>query len=260
MQNSLPQPSESFQPPALPAAPPANRRLAWAGLLFALVFPTVLTWAYFIQAAAAGEGVQRTVMGTLKLVQFAFPLVWVVWVLRERIAWQRFTTRGVALGVGFGLLVTLAGWGVFRFVLAPLPAFQAAIEPMRAKIAGFGIDSVAKYAALGLFYSLIHSFLEEYYWRWFVFGQLRRLVPLGAAIAVSSLAFASHHVLVLAMYFGWTSPLTWLFSAAVAIGGAFWAWLYDRTGSLAGPWLSHLVIDAGIFLIGFELVRATLGQ
>jgi membrane protease YdiL (CAAX protease family) len=246
------------QPPSLPASEPANRRLAWAGVLFALVFPTVLTWAYFIQAAEAGEGVQRAVMGTLKLIQFAFPLVWVLWVLRERIDWQRFTTRGVALGVTFGLVVTLTGWCVFHFALAPLSAFQTAIEPMREKVAGFGIDSAAKYAALGVFYSLCHSFLEEYYWRWFVFAQLRRLTPLAPAIAISSLGFASHHVLVLAHYFGWTSPLTWLFSAAVAIGGAFWAWLYSRTGSLLGPWLSHLVIDAGIFLIGFQLVRASL--
>lgn len=245
------------QSPSLPASEHANRQLAWAGVLFALVFPTVLTWAYFIQAAGAGEGLQRTVMGTLKLIQFAFPLVWVVWVLRERIAWQRLTTRGVPLGVVFGVAVTLAGWCVFQFALSPTPAFQAAIEPIRAKVAGFGIDSITTYATLGVFYSLVHSFLEEYYWRWFVFGQLRRLVPLGAAIVVSSLAFASHHVIVLAHYFGWTSPLMWLFSAAVAIGGAFWAWLYNRTGSLLGPWLSHLVIDAGIFLVGFQLVRAS---
>jgi membrane protease YdiL (CAAX protease family) len=63
---------------------------------------------------------------------------------------------------------------------------------------------------------------------------------------------------VLAHYFGWTSPLTLLFSASVAVGGAFWAWLYERTGSLLGPWLSHLVIDAGIFFIGFKLVAGTL--
>jgi membrane protease YdiL (CAAX protease family) len=245
---------------ALAPAPdnPRRRALGWAGVLFALGFPTIVTWAYFIQAADAELGVQRAVMGSLKFVQFAFPLVWVWLALRERIAWQRLSTRGVALGVAFGVAVTLAGWLLFRFVLEPIPAFQAAIEPIRTKVAGFGIDSVAKYAALGAFYSLAHSFLEEYYWRWFVFGQLRRLVPLAAAILISALGFTAHHVLVLAHYFGWTSPLTLLFSASVAVGGAFWAWLYDRTGSLLGPWLSHLVIDAGIFLIGFELVRASL--
>ena len=42
--------------------------------------------------------------------------------------------------------------------------------------------------------------------------------------------------------------------AAVAVGGAFWAWLYQRSGSLAGPWLSHLVADAGIFFVGYQLI------
>jgi CAAX protease family protein len=250
-----------MQPPNIfPADPaPTSPRLAWAGVLFALVFPSIVTWAYFVQAAGSNQGVQQAAMATLKLVQFAFPLAWFYLALRERIHRQRLTTSGVPLGLAFGLAVSIAGWLVFRYALASSPLFVAATDEIRAKVAGFGIDSVAKYVALGVFYSLVHSLLEEYYWRWFVFGQLRRLVPLGAAIAVSSLGFMAHHVIVLSMYFGWWSWPTLLFSSAVAIGGAFWAWLYNRTGSLVGPWLSHLVIDAGIFFIGFELVRTSLG-
>ena len=60
--------------------------------------------------------------------------------------------------------------------------------------------------------------------------------------------------LILGTYFGWTSPATWLFSLAIAIGGAAWAWLYHRSGSLVGPWLSHLLVDAAIFVIGYHLV------
>jgi membrane protease YdiL (CAAX protease family) len=68
----------------------------------------------------------------------------------------------------------------------------------------------------------------------------------------------AHHVLVLGKYFGFDSPATWLFSSCVAVGGAVWAWLYNRTGSLLGPWLSHLLVDAAIFAIGFDLVRGAL--
>ena len=237
---------------------PSRPRLAWVGVLFALVFPSIVTWAYFVEAAGSDQGVQQAVMATLKFVQFAFPLTWFCWVLRERIRWRRLTTRGVALGLAFGLAVSIAGWLVFRYALASSPQFIAAVEPIRVKVASFGIDTVAKFVMLGVFYSLIHSLLEEYYWRWFVFGQLRRLVPLGWAIVVSALGFMAHHVIVLSMYFGWWSWRTLLFSASVAVGGAFWAWLYNRTGSLLGPWLSHLLIDAGIFFIGFQLVRDIL--
>jgi membrane protease YdiL (CAAX protease family) len=40
----------------------------------------------------------------------------------------------------------------------------------------------------------------------------------------------------------------------VAAGGAVWAWVYERSGSLLGPWLSHLLIDAAVFLVGWDLL------
>jgi membrane protease YdiL (CAAX protease family) len=77
------------------------------------------------------------------------------------------------------------------------------------------------------------------------------------AIVVSAIGFMSHHVIVLNAFFNEAPLLVGLLSAAVAAGGVFWAWLYERTGSLFGPWLSHLLIDAGIFWIGYDLLRAT---
>jgi uncharacterized protein len=73
--------------------------------------------------------------------------------------------------------------------------------------------------------SLLHSLLEEYYWRWFVFGQLHRLIALWPAIMISALAFMGHHVVVLGVYLTETPRVAWIISAAVAIGGGFWAWL-----------------------------------
>jgi hypothetical protein len=46
-----------------------------------------------------------------------------------------------------------------------------------------------------------------------------------------------------------------MLSAAIAIGGIFWAWLFNRSASVFDTWVSHLLIDAGIFAIGYELVR-----
>jgi membrane protease YdiL (CAAX protease family) len=223
-----------------------------------LIVPTVLTWVYFVEAADYVENVQRAVGLTTKVLQFAFPLVWTAFVLREPLRWQRPRRDGVALGIVFGLVVTAGGWLLFQSLLRDHAVFTAASDAIRAKVAGFGLDSVWKYAALGTFYSIAHSLLEEYYWRWFVFGQLRRLVPVAAAIAVSAIGFMAHHVVVLSMFFGWWTLPTLLLSAAVGVGGAFWAWLYQRSGSLYGPWLSHLLVDAGIFLVGYELVREML--
>ena len=171
---------------------------------------------------------------------------------RPRSRWFRRNAGTLAVGVGFGLLVLAAMFGLYQLVWKPNPAFAGASQAIREKIVGLGIGRLWMYAAVGVFYALCHSALEEYYWRWFVFGQLRSRLRLVSAVAISSLAFMAHHVILLATYFGWSSPWTYAFSLSVAAGGAVWAWLYERSGSLIGPWLSHLVVDAAIFLVGYD--------
>ena len=225
----------------------------WPAVAFAMAFPAFLTWIYFVVLAGSSAGLQQATYGAGKVIQFGFPLVWVLAVQRRRLGPIRPRTAGLATGAGFGLVVLAAMVAFYYAWLGPAGYLEAAASPIRNKLAGFGLSTLPRYIAMGLFYSLAHSFLEEYYWRWFVFGQLRRLISPTAAIVVSGLAFSAHHVIVLATYFGCFSVATVLFTLAIAIGGAFWAWLYQRSGSLYGPWLSHLLIDAGIFVIGYDL-------
>jgi len=182
------------------------------------------------------------------------------WPFREPLQTGQASTKGLLLGSLFSLLVVGAGWVLFDRVLDESAIFGKASALIHEKVKGFGIDSGGKYVLLAAFYSLFHSLLEEYYWRWFVFRQLRGLTPLWPAIIVSSLGFMSHHVIVLLVFFQGAPLLAWLLSAAVAVGGAFWAWLYNRTDSLFGPWLSHLLIDAGIFWIGYDLIHASIAH
>jgi uncharacterized protein len=259
----------------------AHRTRQWLALTAAMVFPSLVTWTYFVLLARQPAVWQQVAYAVGKTIQFAFPLFWVSVVLGQTVRRQKFEARGIGSGLGFGALVLATGLGLYHGWLKPQgvfsastvavrgptpdpsaetarPAMTSPADAVRSKIQGFGVDRWWKYAALGIFYSLIHSLLEEYYWRWFVFGRLRDLLPTASAVGLSSLAFMAHHVLVMAVYFGWASPWTYGFSLAVAVGGAFWAWLYARSGSLYGPWFSHLLIDAAIFLVGFDLVKDLL--
>ncbi|MFO0845518.1 MAG: CPBP family intramembrane glutamic endopeptidase [Gemmataceae bacterium] len=98
--------------------------------------------------------------------------------------------------------------------------------------------------------------MEPPYWRWFVFGRLRTLVTLTPAIVLSSLGFMSHHVLIVWAYLP-DRVLTGVVPAslAVAAGGAAWAWLYHRAGSLLAPWVSHALVDAALFVIGWDVLQ-----
>ncbi len=257
MSQTLRQASIRFEELALTDEAATTRR-EWIAIVVALVLPSLVTLAYFVLAASAPAVVQQLTYAIAKTGQFLFPVTWVVWVQRRRPRLWPWSTSGVAFGLVFGLVVAAAMWMLYQFGLRTAPFFLTAEEEMRAKIAGMNLGSPAVFLSVGIFYSLIHSLLEEYYWRWFVFGQLNEHTSLTRAILISSLGFMAHHILVIGTYFGFFSPITWLFSFGVACGGGVWAWLYHRTGSLLGPWVSHLLVDAAIFAIGYQIAFKTL--
>ncbi len=232
----------------------------WEGVVIgvALLLPSLITYLYFVVLAQRPAEWQQTAYGVGKTMQFLLPVIWVLAVQRDGTRWGLPPLVGGRRGLAFGLLVMLGTWFAYQWILQPFGWLDEAGPQVQQKVRGFGVGSIWAYAALTLFYSAVHSGLEEYYWRWFVFDRLRHVTRLPWAILLSSLGFMAHHVIVLGFFFGWQSPLTYLLSGAVAVGGAFWAWLYDRTGSLAGPWLSHALVDVGIFVVGFDIVRNAL--
>jgi membrane protease YdiL (CAAX protease family) len=237
--------------------PPSRALAVW--LAVAMALPTVAAWLYFV--VLAGEPVARWMYLSSKAVQFALP-VCVLWKLYGWTGLQGPSAApprrllSLALGAASGLVIGGAGLGLYFGLLRGQPQLTAAAGPIAQKMADFGIDSPGTFLLLAVFLSGIHSWLEEYYWRWFVFARLTDYLPAWLANLLSSLAFAAHHVIVLAAYFGASSLGTALGSLAVAIGGALWAWQYRATGSLTGPWLSHLLIDAAIMAIGYDLAFA----
>ncbi len=239
----------------------------WSALVFAMVFPAIMTWFYFVALARPeafnsspihpiqGNAWVQIAYGAGKVIQFSFPLLFLALVEPQSLRPGRPRFQGWSLGIGFGLFV---GAGVLVLYWAGLRTWlidMGAATRIRSKIEEFNSATPIRYVGLAGFLAVGHSLLEEYYWRWFVFGRLRRILPLPAAIGLSSLAFMAHHVIVLGRFFPndfWTAAVP--FSLCVAVGGAFWAWLYNRSSSIYSPWLSHLLVDVAVLGIGYELV------
>jgi hypothetical protein len=234
---------------------PATWRRDGLALVFAMLFPSLGTWLYFV--TFAGQESMKAVYSASKLIQFVFPVVWIWWVQRRaiRLAWP--TRAGVGMGLAFGGVVAGAMLVLYALFLRGSGYLAGADSAIWTMLTNIGADEPWKFLLLAAFYSLPHAFFEEYYWRWFVFGELRRLVAWPLAAGVSGVAFALHHVIVIAAYLPrehfWTATL--FFSLCVGVGGAVWAWLYQKSGSLYGPWLSHVLIDVGIMIIAFDLCR-----
>lgn len=197
------------------------------------------------------------VYAACKILQFAFPLIWVLGVERSRPAlWKPPSRVGLLGGLVSGVGLSAFVFFVWEAWLAGGPIAARAARTISDKLAGFGIETLGGYLLLAVFYSVFHSLLEEYYWRWFVFGRLRRTIPVTPAAILSSLAFMSHHVIVVGELAGAYNTRAWLLASTVGIGGLLWAWLYHRSRSLYGPWLSHALVDAALLWIGYGLWAA----
>ena len=236
------------------AAFPSPPLVGWAGLWFASLFPTALTWIYFIALADQSTGWQQFAFSLGKAIQFVWPLAWCCMWDRKALSLRTAGTAGVPLGMAMGLLVLGAMLVLYAGILSPQGLFREAETMIRAKVAALGIAKPWQMVAVSVFYCVVHSFLEEYYFRWFLHVRLEERLGFLPAAAWSGVAFMAHHIVVLGAYLGFSSWLTWFLSLSIAVGGGLWSWLYRRSGNLLAPWVSHALVDAGIFLIGYHVV------
>lgn len=235
------------------ASTPPTKAPIWP-LLLGIFLPTLITWVYFDLLAAHDPLYQKLSAGLGKGIQFVLPIVGLLLCPCRKQFDRPSYIPSALVGLFFGILVAGAMFAIYFYVLLPSGIMAGPRVEALNKVSGFGLNSPAALIGLGVFYSLVHSAMEEYYWRWFIFRGLHDRINLAPAAIISGLGFMSHHVLVLAKYFGWSSPLTWLFSLGIAVGGAIWALIYRRFGTILGPWLSHLLVDAAIFAIGYHLL------
>ena len=230
-------------------------------LVIAATLPSATTWLYFIGLAdgnASPNLAQQIAFVAGKVAQFLLPLT-VVFLIEGRFPLPtRPRFDGVMFGVVFGLVVSAAMLCLYCAILADSSILANASERLQEKVIQLGVNSPARYWLLAVSYVIGHSLFEEYYWRWFVFGQSRKLLPFWVAATLSSLAFMTHHVLLLFVYlpgYFWLAVVP--LSLCIAVGGAFWCWLYERTGSVYAAWASHGIIDGAIFVLGWILLRRT---
>lgn len=227
-------------------------------LLFAMTFPTLMAYLEFMvfpYLSAESGGIVQIVYPAGKAVQFLLPFLYVWWRDRSLLGWPIRCRDGLGLGIAFGIATGLAMFALYFGWLKHSGLFAGTTAQISRWLGHIGIATPAGYWAMALFISLLHSLLEEYYWRWFVFGWLKRHLPLGLAMVISGAGFMSHHVVVLAFYFPDYFTLAVVpFALGVAVGGIVWAWLYHRCNSIYAPWISHLLVDLAIMVVGYDLL------
>jgi len=101
--------------------------------------------------------------------------------------------------------------------------------------------------AVSVYIVVANSLLEEFFWRGFLYKELRALTAPWVAHACTGMAFSLHHIM---YYHAWLG----LASAAAATAGlvAFAVLmnvLFQRTQDLTSVWLVHGVADLGQLVV-----------
>lgn len=231
---------------------------AWAVTAPAMLVPFLFSWFYFV--IFPGTFLGNALYVTMKVLLVVWPLL-ATWAIL-RVGWRplfvigeverpknqsRWRDAGWGFVMGAGIVLLM----VVLLVATPIgDGVRDGAAAVRTRVAGMGV--LNHFLIFAVFLSVIHSLIEEVYWRGFVFGNLRRLIPTGWAHLAAGVAFSAHHIVVLSQFF--SIELAWFLGMSVGVGGLLWTWLFTRQGSLLGAWVSHMVVDFGIMAIGAHLM------
>ncbi|MBR5869183.1 MAG: CPBP family intramembrane metalloprotease [Clostridia bacterium] len=151
----------------------------------------------------------------------------------------------ISLALGMGLYAVILG---AYFLIGPFFDFSA-IAGSLTQNAGVTRDN---FLYVSLYISFVNSFLEEFFFRGFLFANLKRLLGRGSAYLLSALPFSLYHV---AMMIGWFSPLLFLLvMAGLLVGGMIFNRLNESMDNIYASWLTHMFANFAINTIGFILL------
>ena len=150
----------------------------------------------------------------------------------------------IALGIGI-YVVILGGY----FLVSPFFDFS--------QIAGALTDNAGvtkeNFLYVSLYISFANSFLEEFFFRGFVFTNLKQHSGRKLAYIFSAAAFSLYHV---AMMIGWFSPALFLLvMVGLVVGGMIFNWLNEKLDTIYCSWLAHMFANFAINTIGFMLLK-----
>jgi len=222
------------------------------GLLPAVSVPFVAALFYFV--ICREPRIARPVYVGAKVFLLLWPLFVTFVLVRESPGLGRSARSGLKRACWEGVLTgTAISVFVGLLMLTPLGRLvSGSADSIRDRCAHLGIMSY--YWLFSVFLSLVHSLIEEYYWRGFVYGQFRRIVAPTAAAFLSAAAFGSHHVIITGRLMNW--PLGIVCGVGITAGGVIWAFQYNRHRSLLAPWISHAIVDFAVMTIGYWILTS----
>ena len=159
----------------------------------------------------------------------------------------RWNKKGILTALLLGGLLYGMILGAY-FAVSPFFDFSGIADSLT-QTAGVTRDN---FLWVSLYISFVNSLLEEFFFRGFIFTNLKKSSNRLLAYGISSLLFSLYHT---AMMLGWFSlPLFLLVLVGLFAGGVIFNYLNERYDSLVVSWGVHMFANFSINTIGFLLL------
>ena len=152
---------------------------------------------------------------------------------------------GTALLVGVGIFVLILGG---YLVLSGFIDFSGIVGALSENA---GVER-KNFIFVAVYISFVNSLLEEFFFRGFLFLNLKNQVNRHLAYLISSLSFSLYHV---AMMIGWFN--FWLFGLVLLglmVGGCIFNFLDEKQGTIYTSWFTHMFANLAINAVGIILM------
>lgn len=156
------------------------------------------------------------------------------------------------------LFSVMSGLVFALIIFGVLYTFIDEIRPLGEKIyqtlSNIGLTKNFLLYSLGII--IFNSLFEELYWRYSIFGGLKKFFSLNKAMLIGSLGFAAMHFIYFVSFFD-AMWVVLLLTSASFLFGMFWAWLYHKTNSVFWVWINHLLVNVPLFYIEYLIIFPT---
>lgn len=149
----------------------------------------------------------------------------------------------------------LLGLGVYLFILAAYFVLKDFINlsniiEMLEKNVKVNKDN---FLWVALYISLINSLLEEFFFRGFIFLNLKSISGRGFAYLISAFVFSLYHVAIMG---SWFSPLIFILAmVGLFVGGLIFNYLNEKDGNIYNSWIVHMMANFSINTVGLIMFK-----
>lgn len=165
---------------------------------------------------------------------------------KEAVNFSKIDKKHLKLGFIFGMasfFIVLTAY----FVLRNFIDLQAIAEEMQSK----SKITSANFLFIGAYVTFGNSFLEEFFFRGFIFLGLYELKHKKTAYVYSSFLFGIYHM---AIFKNWFNPaLIGLALFGLIFIGFVFDWLNTKSENFLNSWLVHILADCAIIIIGLKM-------